>query len=588
MLADGGPESLAAVEEARPEFTGVLPDPRRGAHGAPRSERSAGAGPSQSRSQSQSQSQSSRSLRLPKRPSSRNLSRSRSTARPPDGSYRRSRWMRLPIRSRLSTTAWPARSPSRRCRARSCSPTSSSPRGRRPTSAKRPRSPTSRRPPRRLNPSPKRSKKPRTSCPSPPLSRSCRRQRCRCRRSRRRHWSNRHHSAPPEVPLPPTETTGGFAFEDLLKGDAEEPPAEEPPAAEPPVDLGPEAIFMEPLPPIAGERVTETGSVAIIDQAYEVDAEDDAVDEPDRVVQDLGPVSVDTAGIAIVPAAVHPPSGPISTVRVPADETVLSGDALVKPKVFTLEAASLEPTPAENRVGRAARLFWLWFAANASPAQRIGLGAAIFGLGMSLRQSIVAALAGVALSFFPLGLSTLAGKRSGQPTMVVSRATFGLLGNIAPSILSLISRLFWARRAALVLRDRDQQCPHWRGARRRPRRAHASAGLLRRRAVARLRDRLLRLRPARDRATGAERDLGDPRGRDDRADLQLRRDLPRRSPRKTALDPRAHRRGPRVQFRRPGLGEQRWGPCALPAHRQLRRRVDAVGDLRGDASPRSS
>ena len=51
---------------------------------------------------------------------------------------------------------------------------------------------------------------------------------------------------------------------------------------------------------------------------------------------------------------------------------------------------------------------------------------------MSLRQAIVAILAGVALSFLPLGLGTLAGKWSGQPTMVVSRATFGHVGNILP------------------------------------------------------------------------------------------------------------------------------------------------------------
>jgi len=62
---------------------------------------------------------------------------------------------------------------------------------------------------------------------------------------------------------------------------------------------------------------------------------------------------------------------------------------------------------------------------------------------MSLRQSIVAILAGVALSFIPLGLTTLAGKRSGQPTMVVSRATFGVLGNVVPAILALVTRVFW-------------------------------------------------------------------------------------------------------------------------------------------------
>jgi purine-cytosine permease-like protein len=70
-------------------------------------------------------------------------------------------------------------------------------------------------------------------------------------------------------------------------------------------------------------------------------------------------------------------------------------------------------------------------------------GTVIFALGVSLRQAIVATLVGVALSFFPLGLGTLAGKRSGQPTMVISRATFGLTGNILPALLALLSRVFW-------------------------------------------------------------------------------------------------------------------------------------------------
>ncbi|MCY7413746.1 MAG: cytosine permease, partial [Salinibacterium sp.] len=88
------------------------------------------------------------------------------------------------------------------------------------------------------------------------------------------------------------------------------------------------------------------------------------------------------------------------------------------------------------------RLFWLWFAANSSILS-LALGATIFGLGVSLRQAIVAVLAGVALSFLPLGLATLAGKRSGQPTMVVSRATFGVMGNVVPAILALVTRVFW-------------------------------------------------------------------------------------------------------------------------------------------------
>jgi purine-cytosine permease-like protein len=110
--------------------------------------------------------------------------------------------------------------------------------------------------------------------------------------------------------------------------------------------------------------------------------------------------------------------------------------------LFALEQAGDRPTPRDLRTGRASRMFWLWFAANSSVVS-IGMGATVFSLGMSLRQSIVAALAGTGLSLVPLGLGTLAGKRSGQPTMIVSRAVFGLVGNVVPAALAFVSRVFW-------------------------------------------------------------------------------------------------------------------------------------------------
>jgi len=112
------------------------------------------------------------------------------------------------------------------------------------------------------------------------------------------------------------------------------------------------------------------------------------------------------------------------------------------PRLFVVEASGSLPTALDQRVGCASRLFWLWFAANSSVIS-LAFGAAIFSLGMSLRQAAVATFIGVAISFLPLGLGTLAGKWSGQPVMVVSRATFGHLGNILPAMIALISRLFW-------------------------------------------------------------------------------------------------------------------------------------------------
>jgi purine-cytosine permease-like protein len=112
------------------------------------------------------------------------------------------------------------------------------------------------------------------------------------------------------------------------------------------------------------------------------------------------------------------------------------------PRRFEPEAVDLEPTPVERRVGRASRMFWLWFAGTSSLIS-VGVGATLFVLGLSLRQLLVATLVGVGLSFLPLGIGTLAGKWSGQPTLVVSRASFGMLGNTVPTALALVVKLFW-------------------------------------------------------------------------------------------------------------------------------------------------
>lgn len=132
---------------------------------------------------------------------------------------------------------------------------------------------------------------------------------------------------------------------------------------------------------------------------------------------------------------------PVGTPRL-LDGSVLFGAAPATPAPFVPETTDLEPAPLEHRAGRASRLFWLWFAGTSSLIS-IGVGATLFLLGLSLRQLLVATLVGVALSFLPLGLGTLAGKWSGQPTMVVSRATFGLIGNAVPTGLALVTKVFW-------------------------------------------------------------------------------------------------------------------------------------------------
>ena len=240
----------------------------------------------------------------------------------------------------------------------------------------------------------------------------------------------------PDAPPPPPAN-----FDALLAGGGDE-------GSPPPPDGAAQAATPDPF----AEPAPDAPTAAPVPFGEGV-ARDEAVDPSDSIFgSSLGPVAVDPTGVAVIPetVAVEP-----QVAAVPWDEPI-TGDAPVEaavpviaaaPKVFKAELSGEEPTPVDQRVGRAARLFWLWFASNSSIVA-VAFGGVIFALGMSLRQAIVATLVGIALSFVPLGLATLAGKRSGQPTMVISRATFGVVGNVVPAIIGLVSRLFWG--AALL------------------------------------------------------------------------------------------------------------------------------------------
>jgi purine-cytosine permease-like protein len=65
------------------------------------------------------------------------------------------------------------------------------------------------------------------------------------------------------------------------------------------------------------------------------------------------------------------------------------------------------------------------------------------GFGISFWQATFAAIIGTVLSFLLVGVSSLAGKKSNAPTMVLSRATFGVKGNLIPGALSYLIFVGW-------------------------------------------------------------------------------------------------------------------------------------------------
>ncbi|MDF0528764.1 cytosine permease [Tsukamurella sp. 8F] len=108
----------------------------------------------------------------------------------------------------------------------------------------------------------------------------------------------------------------------------------------------------------------------------------------------------------------------------------------------SFEQRGIEPVPVDERTGTPRQLFWVWFAANIS-ILGIPLGATLVALGLNLWQSAIVAAVGAVGSFAVVGAVSIAGRIGGAPSLTLSRAVFGVRGNVPPTLVSLISRWGW-------------------------------------------------------------------------------------------------------------------------------------------------
>ncbi|WP_255252665.1 purine-cytosine permease family protein [Curtobacterium sp. 'Ferrero'] len=109
----------------------------------------------------------------------------------------------------------------------------------------------------------------------------------------------------------------------------------------------------------------------------------------------------------------------------------------------TIEQRGIEPVPHDERNGTPGALFWVWFAANIS-ILGLPLGATLVAFqGLTIWQALLVAVIGAAGSFAVVGVISIAGRRGGAPGLTLSRAVFGVRGNIGPTFVSLLSRLGW-------------------------------------------------------------------------------------------------------------------------------------------------
>lgn len=127
----------------------------------------------------------------------------------------------------------------------------------------------------------------------------------------------------------------------------------------------------------------------------------------------------------------------------PVSEIPLSGLSAQAPARFGFDHVGAEPTADNVRTDKATQLLWVWWALG-TPLPVVLLGMWLIDTGLGLGQAIIAAAAGALLAAIPLVLGTLKGAQSGLPTLVSSRAAFGMVGNVVPALLMVFIRIFVA------------------------------------------------------------------------------------------------------------------------------------------------
>jgi len=112
------------------------------------------------------------------------------------------------------------------------------------------------------------------------------------------------------------------------------------------------------------------------------------------------------------------------------------------PGGLAVEANGINVITESERHGTPRDLFWPWCAANIS-VFGISYGSFILYFGVGFWQAVIAAVIGTVFSFLLVGWVSVSGKHASAPTMIVSRAAFGVRGNSLPAAVSYLLLIGW-------------------------------------------------------------------------------------------------------------------------------------------------
>jgi purine-cytosine permease-like protein len=119
------------------------------------------------------------------------------------------------------------------------------------------------------------------------------------------------------------------------------------------------------------------------------------------------------------------------------------------PATHGIELTGIEIVSESERTAKPRDLFLPWFASNIS-VFGMSYGAWVLGFGISFWQATIVTIIGVILSFAICGVIALGGKRGSVPTMVMSRAAFGVQGAKVPGVISWLTSIGWETSLAIT------------------------------------------------------------------------------------------------------------------------------------------
>ena len=130
-------------------------------------------------------------------------------------------------------------------------------------------------------------------------------------------------------------------------------------------------------------------------------------------------------------------------------DTTSRATGLEQTRRLGVETTGIEIIEESERTARPKDLFWPWFAANVS-VFGISYGSFVLGFGISFWQAAIVTVVGIVVSFALCGVIAIAGKRGSAPTMVLSRAAFGVNGQKVPGVISWLVSIGWETFLAIL------------------------------------------------------------------------------------------------------------------------------------------